>query len=283
MENKILEDSHLKFKEFLKVKQLMDRTINEYLRYLKVFQKESNVLDKESCFKFISKHNNIVARSFIKSYIEFTGSDIRIPRQTGKQMSKKDIVKFLTREEINKLNDELLKLDCIKRNTLMLALSFQGGLRRDELFKLTPGSFRFKEWKENPDEPLDIIVLGKRNKKRIVNVTSDVAYKIKEYIEELQNIKEIEKDDPLFYSSISGKPLSSKRWEDILESIGKRALDKHVTPHMLRHSCAMYLKDNLGWSIEKIAKYLGHSSIQTTMIYARTTDLEIKKSFKEGF
>lgn len=283
MENKIFEESHLKFKEFLKVKQLMERTVNEYLRYLKVFGSESESFNKDFVFKFITKHNNIVARSFIKSYIEFLDSDIKIPKQTGRNSSKKDIVKFLTREEINKLNDELLKLDCIKRNTLMLALSFQGGLRRNELFKLTPGSFRFKEWKENPDEPLDIIVFGKRNKKRIVNVTSDIAHKLKDYIDELQGIIELEKDASIFYSSTTGKPLSSKRWEDILELIGKRALDKKVSPHMLRHSCAMYLKDQLGWSIEKIAKYFGHESIQTTMIYARTTDLEIKKSFKEGF
>jgi integrase/recombinase XerD len=283
MENKNLEEGRFNFKDFLTAKSLMDRTKNEYLRYEKVFEKEFPILNKENVFKFLSKYNNIVAMSFMKNYLEFKEIDIKIPKQTGKKTNKKDIVKYLTREEINLMFEELQKLDCVRRNTLLLAISFQGGLRRDELFKLSPNNFRFKKWKEDKTQPLEVVISGKRNKKRIVYMTSDIAEKIEEYIKILQTIRELDKEDPLFYSSVSGKALSSKRWEDILKLIGKRALDKNVTPHMLRHSCAMYLKDVLGWDMEKIAKYLGHDSIQSTMIYARTTDLELKKSFKKGF
>lgn len=299
MEDQNSEEIKKDFESFLKAKGLMNRTIKEYLRYSKVFEIEypnlikGNALElKKAGLSFIVKHNNIVARSFIVNYFDFKSSlysgfeifeELKLPRITGRNFSKKDVVKYLTREEINKLNEELNNLNNKRRNCLMLSISFQGGLRRDELFRLTPRSFRFNEWDNNQDEPLDLIVLGKRNKKRIVNLTPDVAFKVKEYIQLLQEIKELNKDDPLFYSSVTGLPLNSKTWENTLKKVGLRVLDKEITPHMLRHSCAMFLKDQCGWPIEKISKYLGHSSISTTMIYARTTNLELKRSFKEGF
>lgn len=54
--------------------------------------------------------------------------------------------------------------------------------------------------------------------------------------------------------------------QSILEEIGKDARVDGLTPHTARHSFAKNLV-NSGVSLEKIAMLLGHSSLDTTMIY----------------
>ncbi|GAY22978.1 mobile element protein [Sphingobium fuliginis] len=45
-------------------------------------------------------------------------------------------------------------------------------------------------------------------------------------------------------------------------------LGKRVTPHVLRHSCAMHTLAATG-DIRKVALWLGHASIQSTETYLR--------------
>jgi site-specific recombinase XerC len=48
---------------------------------------------------------------------------------------------------------------------------------------------------------------------------------------------------------------------------------KHVTPHVLRHSCAMHTLQATG-DVRKVALWLGHASIQTTEMYLRADPTE---------
>lgn len=55
----------------------------------------------------------------------------------------------------------------------------------------------------------------------------------------------------------------------ILNDLARLAsIDKYITFHVARHSCAMNLL-NLGADLETVQKILGHRSISTTQIYAR--------------
>jgi integrase/recombinase XerD len=52
---------------------------------------------------------------------------------------------------------------------------------------------------------------------------------------------------------------------------------KRVSPHVIRHSCAMMILQSTG-DIRKVALWLGHASTQTTEMYLRadtTTLLEV--------
>jgi site-specific recombinase XerD len=56
---------------------------------------------------------------------------------------------------------------------------------------------------------------------------------------------------------------------------------RHVTPHVLRHSCAVALLQ-AGVDITVIRDYLGHASISTTSRYV-STNLQMKRDALEHF
>ena len=50
-----------------------------------------------------------------------------------------------------------------------------------------------------------------------------------------------------------------------------KGINKHITPHKMRSTCAMKLYDKTG-DIYLTAQQLGHANIKNTMIYAKATD-----------
>ena len=48
---------------------------------------------------------------------------------------------------------------------------------------------------------------------------------------------------------------------------------KHVTPHVLRHSCAMHTLQATG-DVRKVSLWLGHASVQSTEIYLHADPIE---------
>jgi integrase/recombinase XerD len=82
---------------------------------------------------------------------------------------------------------------------------------------------------------------------------------------------------------VAGTPLSSDGLNYILQQAVRRAADascpslltKRVTPHLVRHTCAMHLLQ-AGIDMAVIALWLGHESIETTHIYVEA-DLAMKE------
>jgi integrase/recombinase XerD len=60
-----------------------------------------------------------------------------------------------------------------------------------------------------------------------------------------------------------------------------RAAGVHVTPHILRHTCATHLVSN-GANIVAVQRLLGHASLATTEIYTRITLSEIKTAYHQA-
>lgn len=57
-------------------------------------------------------------------------------------------------------------------------------------------------------------------------------------------------------------------------------INKKLTFHMARHSCATSVLLANDVPIETVSKILGHTNIRTTQIYARITDRKVSKDME---
>lgn len=57
-------------------------------------------------------------------------------------------------------------------------------------------------------------------------------------------------------------------------------IEKTLTYHVARHSCATSVLLANGVPIETVSKILGHTNIRTTQIYARITDLKVSSDME---
>ena len=70
--------------------------------------------------------------------------------------------------------------------------------------------------------------------------------------------------------------------QQIVKDVAERAgITKRVYPHLLRHSVATTLLER-GMPIDQIQKFLGHSKLETTQIYAESTTEMIKDSYRRA-
>lgn len=90
-------------------------------------------------------------------------------------------------------------------------------------------------------------------------------------------------DSPFIFARIKGKsdkPLDAKTVQDAVDRIVRaagRSFSVRITPHVFRHTIATVLLRN-GMPVEQVQRFLGHSNINTTMIYAEVRDEDVRRS-----
>lgn len=120
----------------------------------------------------------------------------------------------------------------------------------------------------------EVVVLGKGNKHRTTYLNARSKLLLKQYI--------ASRNDETEYLFVSErKPhgaLKKEAIERIIKLIGERAeLDRPLTPHLFRHTLATLMLQR-GTPITEVQKILGHVNINTTMIYAKVADEDVKAS-----
>lgn len=75
--------------------------------------------------------------------------------------------------------------------------------------------------------------------------------------------------------------ISNQKVNDYLKEIATICnINKKLTFHVARHSCATSVLIANGVPIETVSKILGHTNIRTTQIYARITDVEVSNDME---
>jgi len=181
------------------------------------------------------------------------------------------IVSFLTDEEITAL---LAAPDITcwigRRDRALLMVAVQTGLRVSELTGLCCGDVHL-------GRGAHVRCLGKGRKERCTPLTSQTVAVLQAWLRERQ----AEPEDPLFATS-HGRPLSRDAVAWLLTKHAATARQhcpsigaKTITPHVLRHSCAMTLL-RAGADTSVIALWLGHEKTETVQIYLHA-DLALKE------
>lgn len=196
----------------------------------------------------------------VPSCLEQVKSLLAIP---SKKTDEK-LVPYLKRDEMQAVLDapDPSTSDGV-RDRAMLHLAFAAGLRVSELVGL-----RLDEVVLQP-QPV-IHVRGKGRRERVLPLWKTTARAMRAWLA----VRDGAACSEVFLNARGG-PLTRDGFEYILAKhvtvAGARTPSlqtKRVSPHVLRHSCAMHMLEATH-DIRKVALWLGHATLQTTEIYLR--------------
>ena len=157
-----------------------------------------------------------------------------------------------------------------RRDHALLVLAVQTGLRVSELTSLTAADLHLG------DGP-HVRCHGKGRKERATPLTSQTVAVLRDWMRERAGTRA----DPVFPAR-QGHRLSVDAIQWLLQKHATTAAQrcpslggKHVSPHVLRHTCAVNLL-RAGVDIATIALWLGHADIRATQTYLHA-DLALKE------
>lgn len=186
-------------------------------------------------------------------------------------MKKTDqtLIDYLTREELKMLLDSPDRhTQSGIRDRAMLHLAYVGGLRVSELVSLRLDQF-------DPRTPATIHVIGKGRRERILPLWKETVTALKDWL----RIR-CQTGDPELFLNANGRVMTRSGFEYILAKHVASAAEqepslaeKRVSPHVLRHTCAMHTLQATG-DVRKVSLWLGHASMQSTEIYLRADPTE---------
>jgi site-specific recombinase XerD len=186
------------------------------------------------------------------------------------------LVKHLTAEEMQSVLDAPNPTTRLGiRDRAMLHLCFSAGLRVSELIGV-----RMNDVKLQADA--SVLIHGKGRKQRCLPLWKQTASALRAWL----GVRGENRVPELFLNTTS-QPMTRSGFEYILRkhvgSAAKRCpslLSKRVSPHVLRHSCALTILQATK-DLRKVSLWLGHSNMQTTEMYTRadpTVKLEALES-----
>jgi type 1 fimbriae regulatory protein FimB/type 1 fimbriae regulatory protein FimE len=88
---------------------------------------------------------------------------------------------------------------------------------------------------------------------------------------ELRNLRRLQREShsPYVFVSERGTPMTTRNVRQIVARAGKAAkIPFSIHPHALRHSCG-YKLINDGVDVRTVQQYLGHASINSTVVYTK--------------
>ena len=254
-------------------------------------------------FNFLKNNNSIntdiqkISFKIIRNYVAFLlESDIKVSSVNRKISTLRSYFKFLVREDYLTINPMLKiippkskkKLPVFvdqesmqsllnevsfpkgftgERDKLIIELFYLTGIRLSELVNIKINHISF--------DSFYVKVLGKRNKERIIPLSSKIINEISLYISKFclneylfTNLKKQRVYNKLVYRVV-------KKYISKISSIDKNS------PHILRHTFATHMLNN-GADINAIKELLGHANLSATQVYTHNTIDKLKIIYQQA-
>lgn len=177
---------------------------------------------------------------------------------------EKSLPKILSREELVRLFNAAPN----PKHRVILRLIYGSGLRRAELTNL-----RIADIETDNGKCRIRINKGKGAKDRYTVLSTKVLAELREYFLACRP------KEYLFNGQRKGERMSFGLLRYILNEVKRRSgITKQVNLHTLRHCFASHALED-GMSLRTLQEVLGHTSIQTTMVYLHVSDVPLKGAF----
>ena len=197
-----------------------------------------------------------------------------------KKKADKTIPVYFTKEEIGILlhiPSRSRRVDI--RNRTLLSVLYATGARAQELCDIQVRDIHF-------GDKTSIKLVGKGNKARKVIIPTQCAALLRDYLSSENKLTDL---DSHVFSSQTNEHMTISCVEEIVKKYVRVAKqenpslfrEKNYSPHSFRHSIAVHMLE-AGIPLPVIKNFLGHSSIEVTMIYATVSDELKNKYLKEN-
>lgn len=186
------------------------------------------------------------------------------------KVEEKTSVVYMTDNEVKELKGTaaISKVKYCNRDLCIITLGCATGLRVSAIANIDLEDIDF--------ENQTITVIEKGNKKRTIYIGENTINSIYKWMRDRKQILGETKESALFISQKTKKRISTRAIEVMIKRYSK-GINKNITPHKMRSTCAMKLYDKTG-DIYLTAQQLGHANIKNTMIYAKATEDKLKQA-----
>lgn len=190
----------------------------------------------------------------------------------GVPKRKQALVEYLEKEEVAEMiafaftSKWATKINRA-RNAAIIALIYASGIRLSELINMDIGDI-------HKDDTFTVI--GKGRKPRLCFADDRAVYYINEYL----SLRD-DNNRALFITQSTLGRISESTVQLLVRNAAKGAkIDRHITPHTLRHSFATDLLKN-NTNMLYVRDFMGHNSIQTTEMYTHVVNEDLRSIYAE--
>jgi integrase/recombinase XerD len=239
------------------IKAIMEITKPVILKYFDYLKGRKNQTKNGKLSKNTLRTHQQSLRRFAR-YLRETGQDsFEVDIQL--QGSSRNIKTIFSKEEIKSLQNACDSDVLGMRDKAMISIYYGCGLRRNEGLNLDADDILF-------NKNLVYVRKGKNYKERYVPMTEAVKEELQNYVDYARPTLMKSPVKALFLT-VKGNRLGSNAMADRLQMLKNKAeINKEAGLHALRHSIATHLLQS-GMELDKIKRFLGHSSLESTQIY----------------
>ena len=195
----------------------------------------------------------------------YVAKEVRQALAVERPKTRKRVVARLSREEETRLITHAYRMKG-ERGLLIKTLS-QTGARVSEFVNLKTADVFF-------EEQMILIAKAKGGKSRSVPILPELAQELRTHVGQRTVGSLFETNRATRYSP--------RRIQQILKETAEQAeTTKRVYSHLLRHSVATTLLER-GMPIEQMQKFLGHSKLETTQLYAESSTEMLRESYQRA-
>lgn len=249
------------------IKQVEVKQIREYYQQLK--QRSNQRRSGGLSNAYLNKHLQALYK--FSDYLRQSGKLLLPSLSIDWEPDDSEEITVLTPDEIKLLykatygyNEGTTLEPFNARDRAMLTIYYGCGLRRNEGYHLNLSDINF-------DRRILRVRKGKNYRERLVPFNQTAFTYLQEYVYDWRPLIVKDKKDDAFFISQRGVRMDTQSMALRLKILQQRTDDtllqeKNVRLHVLRHSIATHLLQN-GMELDKIARFLGHTSLESTQIY----------------